>query len=54
MQKLHDRKNVGKIILDPSLQPKPRVNPNTIEISLSLNPQPNIILGFQLSYDGCH
>lgn len=25
MQKLHDRKNVGKIILDPSLQPKPKV-----------------------------
>ncbi|KAJ8303262.1 hypothetical protein KUTeg_019658 [Tegillarca granosa] len=24
MQKLHDRKNVGKIILDPSLQPKPK------------------------------
>ncbi|XP_071172762.1 synaptic vesicle membrane protein VAT-1 homolog-like isoform X2 [Mytilus galloprovincialis] len=25
MQKLHDRKNVGKIILDPSLQPKPKL-----------------------------
>lgn len=24
MQKMHDRKNVGKIILDPSLEPKPK------------------------------
>ncbi|XP_076323496.1 synaptic vesicle membrane protein VAT-1 homolog-like isoform X3 [Tachypleus tridentatus] len=24
MQKLHDRKNVGKIILDPSMEPKPK------------------------------
>ncbi|XP_018903589.1 synaptic vesicle membrane protein VAT-1 homolog-like isoform X2 [Bemisia tabaci] len=24
MQKLHDRKNVGKVILDPSLEPKPK------------------------------
>lgn len=24
MQKMHERKNVGKIILDPSLEPKPR------------------------------
>lgn len=24
MQKLHDRKNVGKIILDPAQEPKPR------------------------------
>ncbi|KAL5020886.1 hypothetical protein ScPMuIL_000041 [Solemya velum] len=24
MQKLHDRKNIGKVILDPSLQPKPK------------------------------
>lgn len=25
MQKMHDRKNVGKIILDPSLEPKPAI-----------------------------
>ena len=24
MQKMHDRKNVGKIILDPSMEPKPK------------------------------
>lgn len=24
MQKLHDRKNIGKLILDPSLEPKPK------------------------------
>ncbi|KAK3086420.1 hypothetical protein FSP39_018235 [Pinctada imbricata] len=24
MQKLHDRKNIGKVILDPSLEPKPK------------------------------
>lgn len=24
MQKMHDRKNVGKIVLDPSLEPKPK------------------------------
>lgn len=24
MQKMHDRKNIGKIILDPSLEPKPK------------------------------
>jgi len=24
MQKMHDRKNVGKIILDPAQEPKPR------------------------------
>lgn len=24
MQKMHDRKNVGKIVLDPAQQPKPR------------------------------
>ena len=24
MQKLHDRKNIGKILLDPSLEPKPK------------------------------
>lgn len=24
MQKMHDRKNVGKMILDPSLEPKPK------------------------------
>lgn len=24
MQKMHDRKNVGKLILDPSLEPKPK------------------------------
>ena len=24
MQKMHDRKNVGKVILDPSLEPKPK------------------------------
>lgn len=24
MQKLHDRKNIGKIILDPALEPKPK------------------------------
>lgn len=23
MQKMHDRKNIGKIILDPSMEPKP-------------------------------
>jgi hypothetical protein len=23
MQRMHDRKNIGKIILDPSLEPKP-------------------------------
>ena len=26
MQKMHDRKNVGKVILDPSLQPKVKVS----------------------------
>ncbi|XP_076325257.1 synaptic vesicle membrane protein VAT-1 homolog-like isoform X2 [Tachypleus tridentatus] len=25
MQKLHDRKNIGKITLDPSMQPKPKI-----------------------------
>lgn len=24
MQKMHDRKNVGKIVLDPSMEPKPK------------------------------
>lgn len=24
MQKMHDRKNIGKIVLDPSLEPKPK------------------------------
>lgn len=24
MQKMHDRKNVGKLVLDPSLEPKPK------------------------------
>lgn len=24
MQKMHDRKNIGKLILDPSLEPKPK------------------------------
>ena len=24
MQKMHDRKNVGKILLDPSMEPKPK------------------------------
>lgn len=24
MQKMHDRKNVGKITLDPSMEPKPK------------------------------
>lgn len=24
MQKMHERKNIGKIVLDPSLEPKPR------------------------------
>lgn len=24
MQKLHDRKNIGKIVIDPSLEPKPK------------------------------
>lgn len=24
MQKLHDRKNVGKLVLDPTLAPKPK------------------------------
>lgn len=24
MQKMHDRKNVGKIVIDPSLEPKPK------------------------------
>ena len=23
MQKMHDRKNIGKLLLDPSLEPKP-------------------------------
>ncbi|XP_064641707.1 synaptic vesicle membrane protein VAT-1 homolog-like isoform X2 [Lineus longissimus] len=27
MQKMHDRKNIGKIILDPGLQPKPKNKP---------------------------
>jgi len=27
MQKMHDRKNIGKIILDPSLEPKPKATP---------------------------
>ncbi|KAL0278671.1 UNVERIFIED_CONTAM: hypothetical protein PYX00_000424 [Menopon gallinae] len=27
MQKLHDRKNIGKLILDPSLEPKPKPAP---------------------------
>ena len=25
MQKLHDRKNIGKVILDPSQEPHPKV-----------------------------
>lgn len=24
MQKMHDRKNIGKLVLDPSLEPKPK------------------------------
>ena len=24
MQKLHDRKNVGKVVLDPAMEPKPK------------------------------
>lgn len=24
MQKMHDRKNVGKIVMDPSMEPKPK------------------------------
>lgn len=25
MQKMHDRKNVGKLILDPTMEPKPKI-----------------------------
>lgn len=38
MQKMHDRKNVGKIILDPSLEPKPKAQPSK---SKEGSPQPN-------------
>ena len=32
MQKMHDRKNIGKVILDPSLAPKDKVTqPNDLE-----------------------
>lgn len=32
MQKMHDRKNVGKIIIDPSLPPKIKVKaPDVVE-----------------------
>jgi hypothetical protein len=24
MQKMHDRKNIGKIVLDPEMEPKPK------------------------------
>lgn len=24
MQKMHDRKNIGKLVLDPALEPKPK------------------------------
>ena len=24
MQKMHDRKNIGKLVLDPTLEPKPK------------------------------
>ena len=28
MQKMHDRKNVGKVLLDPTLEPKEKVRRN--------------------------
>lgn len=37
MQKMHDRKNIGKIIIDPSLEPKPKAQPSK---SKEGSPQP--------------
>ena len=31
MQKLHDRKNIGKILLDPSKEPAPKVTPDKMQ-----------------------
>jgi len=45
MQKMHDRKNVGKLLLDPSLEPKPQpvaevstVAPNWLYNSIYIQP----------------
>ena len=39
MQKMHDRKNVGKLILDPSIEPKPKAQVSFLCCFASLSVQ---------------